>query len=451
MDMSSAKIELMSRAPAPPPSAEIILRKRSSSVGGQKECGKSNSACVGNGRDFIIDKCRTNLHQLDGLFMKTHPSSFLLLNEPGQGHFQNNSSVSVYLMSPDGLVKERSFEVCDRAGFFSLSDDGTLLAVGVLKDDIVRIYDMNSGELLLNFAGGQKWGYMGSLQFYQDATKNKLAECRVVDMEMGRPAHSVLRMWELGNLPNNDSTDSDRDSDVDDVEAKSWENHMQGEVSFAVVEDGVVTTHTKSNCLEWLHLDNGSVHKIVETGESWTSKTIVSSLQRYVAVSHFGCCCIYDLQTGIVAGKVITSKDLTDAYPLTPIKFFGKADEWLLLRNNSERIVVLCNWRLSVHDMVTFTNVGGTISDNCIMLSPDEEYLVCWPFGYLEIYNFFEMKRKLFSKVSIRLKWECISLRELLLQQRASLILDRTGFSSFLRLMLGVQIYDVFRYIINFL
>jgi hypothetical protein len=174
-----------------------------------------------------------------------------------------------------------------------------------------------------------------------------------------------------------------------------------------------------------------------------------------VAVSHFGLCRIYDVSSGEVVAEIVSPDETSEMYPLTPVKFFGKEDEWLLLRINQERILTLCNWRHSTVDMISISNVGGTISDNSVMISPDEQFIVSWPFGYLELYDFSSMKEHLFRNISIRLKWECIMVRNLLLQERASPVAsgspEKLKRSIGFQKMLGVLIYDAFRQVMDFL
>jgi hypothetical protein len=167
-----------------------------------------------DGRDFLLQTIKTDLHQLDGLFTNQQPSTFLLLNEPGKGNFQKNSSVTIYSMTDQGLEKETSFLVGDHSGFFAISDDDAILAVGVLKEDTVQIYQIDTGELLINLNGGQKNGFFGALNFLPDALNNSLVECRVLEMQKGRPSQCLMRMWDLGFRPRREATESDRYIDV---------------------------------------------------------------------------------------------------------------------------------------------------------------------------------------------------------------------------------------------
>lgn len=410
-----------------------------------------------DGNSFAIENIKTDLHQLDGLFMNTKPSTFLLLNEPGKGNFQKNSSVTIYSLTKHGMEKEKSFLVGDRSGFFSLSSDDAILAVGVLKEDTVQIYQMDTEELLVNLKGGQRVGFFGELKFLPDVLNNSLMECRVTEMSKGRPTQCLLRMWDLGFRPRREPTESDSDSDADEEENKLWEKKLAGEITYTPCQGSscIITTRTASNTVEWQDLVRGKVQRVVKTGKKWSSKSVLSASGAYVAVSHFGACQVFDVITGDVVAEIISPDETSEMYPLSPVIFFGKEDEWLLLRINQERILVLCNWRQSVLDMISISNVGGTISDSSIMISPDEQFIVSWPFGYLELYDFSSMKEKLFRNIAVRLKWECVFVRQLLLQERVTRIVtgspERMKGSLLLHKMLGGLMYDVFRQVIDFI
>lgn len=410
-----------------------------------------------DGSDFTIETIKTDLHQLDGLFMNLQPSTFLLLNEPGKGNFQKNSSVTIYSLSKQGMEKDRSFLVGDRSGFFSLSEDDAILAVGVLKEDTVQIYQMDTGELLINLNGGQRVGFFGTLSFLPDALNNTLMECRVTEMSKGRSTQSLMRMWDLGFRERREPTESDSDSDADEEENKLWEKKLAGEIYYTPCHQkgSIVATRTANSTVEWLDLARGKTQRVVKTGKKWSSKCVASSSKAFVAVAHFGTCQVYDVSTGEVVAEIISPDDTSDMYPLTPVIFFGKNDEWLLLRINQERILTLCNWRNSATDMVSISNVGGTISDCSIMISPDEQFIVSWPFGYLELYDFSSMKKTLFRKISKKLKWECVFVRQLLLKERASRVAtgspERVKGAIFFQKMLGELIFDAFRQIMEFL
>jgi hypothetical protein len=417
--------------------------------------GKFFSGFEADGSDFAIQSIKTDLHQLDGIFMNTQPSSFLLLNEPGKGNFQKNSSVTIYSLSKTGMEKERSFLVGDHSGFFSLSPDDAILAVGVLKEDTVQVYQVDTGELLINLKGGQKLGFFGELNFLPDALNNTLMECRVSEMQKGRPTQCVMRMWDLGFRPRREPTESDSDSDADEEENKLWEKKLAGEINYAPCESSIVTTRTANNTVEWLDMARGKAQRAVKTGQKWSSKSVASSNRAHVAVSHFGMCQVYEVSSGNVVAEIISPDETSEMYPLTPVTFFGKENEWLLLRINQERILTLCNWRNSVVDMISISGVGGTISDNSLMMSPDEKFLVSWPFGYLEMYDFTSMKELLFRSVSARLRWECVRVRNLLLQERATAVAsgspEKQRRSLFFKKMLGVLLYDAFRQVVDFL
>ena len=408
-----------------------------------------------DGSEFAIETIKTDLHQLDGAFLNKQPPTFLLLNEPGKGNFQKNSSVTVYSLRKEGMVKERSFLVGDHSGFFSISPDDAIMAVGILKEDTVQIYQVDTGELLINLNGGSKLGFFGSLNFLPDSLNNSLMECRVTELQKGRPTQCHLRMWDLGFRPRREPTESDSDSDADEEENKLWEKKIAGEVDYSPCESSVVVTRGANNSLEWLDLVRAKTQRVVKTSMKWTAKSVATKNGAYIAVSHFGKCCVYDVSTGEIEAEIISPDETSEMYPFTPVSFFGRSDEWLLLRINQERILVLCNWRHSTTDMISISNVGGTISDNSLMISPDEKFLVSWPFGYLELYDFVPMKERLFRKISTKLRWECVLVRKLIEQERASVLVSgspgKLKEAKFLNQLFGTLICDTFRLVVEYL
>lgn len=429
---------------------------RDTAAGNLKNTGdvKFFSGYDSDGKDCIIETLKTDLHQLDGLFLNNKPSTFLLLNEPGKGNFQKNSSVTEYEVTESGFVKNRSFQVGDHAGYFSISNDDSILAIGILKEDTIQIYQLNTGELLVNVDGGRKNGFFGELHFLPDALNTSLLECRIVEMQKGRATQTLLRMWDLGFRPKREPTDSDSDSDADEEETKTWEKKFSGEITTKPCEDDILVSRAALNCIEWLESSRAKPLAVVKTGEKWTSKTVVSPNKSFVAVSHFGFCSIYDVKKRELLKKVKSPDDSSAMYPLTPISFLGTNDELLLLRINQERMIILCNWRHSDTDMVVLSNVGGTISDGSLKVSRDENFLVSIPFGFLEAYNFAHIKKLLNKKALRRLKLECVLLRELLIKERAIPVrgkFEEAPHSKILADTLGSLVSELFREVMSFL
>lgn len=394
------------------------------------------------GENFLLHSVVTDLHHVHGVFCNTR-NTIMLLNEPGKGSHQKNSFVAMYDVSGSTMEMEKSFTVGEELqplGYMASSFNDKIVAVAVLKQDIVKIYEVSTGDLLIDLTGGQRHGFWGSLHFTSDSSCNDLVEMRVTALNKGKPKSCVIRKWNLGFCENKkESTgdcDSDDDSDDDDeVEEKLWEvKRTNGAVSLSkcgkeglicsLENDGQfslsgISQDYTTGSMEWLNANNGTISEIVEP-KKWSAKCVVSKNGKYVATANFCHATVYDAVTGAMIAQV-QSPDSAEVYPVVPVCFVDN-DRFLVLRINYERTLILCDWRHSadsIDSMIAIQNVGGTISDDCVAVSADETKLVCWPYGVLELYDFAAMKTTLFRKMAKNLRIQCLLMRTLSEQKRA--------------------------------
>lgn len=359
-----------------------------------------------------------------------------MINEPGRGKHKTDASVSFYNVEQNMINPLSSFQIHDNSGYISLSNDDKILAIGVLKEDTINIYEVDNGDLLINVRGGCKTGFWGCMKFLSNTTNsnNSFMEIRAISMDKGRPKDSLLRRWDLGfrestcygEHKEGDKIDKEEKSDEEDEEEKKlWEVKRKGAIHFNACEDNIIVcTSEGSQKIEWLDGSSGTIRRTVNTGK-WTSKAVVSKSLKFVAVAHFGHCAIYDVARGEVLAEVCVP-DKRVHYPVVPVRFIEN-DKWLLLRVNQERCVMLCDWRHSSSQLVVIKSVGGTISDNCVSVSHDESLLACWPYGRVELYDFAAMKRVLYRKIARLVRWQIIFIRWLVERNRAQFRVERNG------------------------
>jgi hypothetical protein len=192
----------------------------------------------GKGEDFLLHTLVTDLHHVHGVFCKKK-NSVMMLNEPGKGSHQNNTSVGMYNVSGATIEMEKSFIVGEERqplGYMATSYNDSIIAVAVLKQDIVKIYEVETGDLLIDLSGGQKHGFWGTLCFTSDCSSNDLVELRVTALNKGKPKSCMIRKWNLGfneKVKEGDGSGSDSDDD-DEVEEKLWEvKRVNGTVGMA--------------------------------------------------------------------------------------------------------------------------------------------------------------------------------------------------------------------------
>jgi len=420
------------------------------------------------GESYLIHALTTDLHHVHGVFCNKR-NSLMMLNEPGKGSHQKNTSVAIYNVSGSTIDMENSFVVGEERqplGYMATSYDDSIVAVAVLKQDLVKIYEVATGDLLIDLCGGQRHGFWGSLRFTSDCSSNDLVELRVTALNKGKPKSCMIRKWNLGF---SDKKDDDSDSSDDEVEEKLWEiRRVNGIASLAQCgKDGLVCSLENdgqfslsgisqdytTGSVEWFDARNGTVTEVMEPNK-WSAKVVVSQSGKYIATANFCHSTVYDAVTGDVVAE-IRSPDSDEVYPVVPVRFVEN-DKFLVLRINYERTLIICDWRHaanSTDSMVTLSHVGGTISDDCVAISPDETKLMCWPYGTLELYDFAAMKTDLYRKMGKFLRIQCVLMRALSEQKRAepagSLTLASHHQLKFLHKMIVTQ-PELFRSILAF-
>jgi WD40 repeat protein len=396
---------------------------------------------------FQLKELDTDLHHLHAACLELS-DQFVILNEPGKGNHTREWSISVYEIGDrDNLLTlSRSFQVEDQSGYFGASKDDRLIAVGVLKEDTINIYEISTGDLLVSIAGGRKTAFWGTLTFLPDARNNALLEFRVLSMKKSKAADSIVRFWDLGFRG-----EGEDDGDEDEEEQKLWERNKSGFVRHALCgPDTIIATHEKN--IDWIDYHNGDIlrHKPMD---KICNKAVVSDSMKYVAVAHLGHCSIFDVASGEVIGEVTSPDATNDVYPLTPVQFVQN-DSILVLRINQDMSLVLSLWQLGNAATLSVSRIGGTISDDTTAISRDESLLLCWPYGLLQVYDLGAMKQALLNKYSLSVRMEMVRLRSLVRSERA--VLDASSSATtapdvvLMNKALSAESCDVFKAIISF-
>jgi hypothetical protein len=374
-----------------------------------------------DGASFEITKYTTDLNHMDSLFFHNDNTIVSLRHQRSR-----SSSIALYSYVPGcGLVPQVIYDISDNSGYIGLSHDDKLLAVGVLNEDLVMIFDVMNGDLLVNVNGGYKLGYWGQLQFLPGNNNNTLLEVRTISMDKGKAKETVARTWDLGFRPNENSSDDDDD---DEETVKLWEIKRRGNLSCARHENTIISAADFLQKLEWLDHTNGSILRQLSFS-SWLSKPVISSDGLYVATAHFGYCLIHQIQSGEVIGQISCSQNESN-YPVLPIQFVSN-NKYLICRISQERALLISDWahatapttpqKNSLRYTATIRQVGGTITEKAMCISSDEKYLLCWPYGVMELYDLDGMINVLVKKLSCHQRIELLKMRSLLDAHRATL------------------------------
>jgi hypothetical protein len=417
-----------------------------------------------DGTSFELGKYTTDLNHLDSLFFH-HDNTIVSLRHQRS----RSSSIALYSYTSGGgrdgnatecLTPHMVYDISDNSGYIGLSHDDRLLAVGVLNEDLIMIFDVMNGDLLVNVHGGYKLGYWGQLQFSPGNHNNTLLEVRTISMDKGKAKETVARTWDLGfkktygEKTSDNGDDVNEDDDDDDEETtKVWEIKRRGNLSCCRHENTIISTSESLQKLEWLDHTNGSILRQLSFS-NWLSKPVISSDGCYVATAHFGYCLIHQILTGEIVGQIICSQNESN-YPLLPIQFVHN-NKYLICRISQERALIISDWvqatthystqRTSSSTLTTplataassvasspspaekslrytafIRQVGGTITEKAMSISHDEKYLVCWPYGVIELYDLEGMIQVLTKKLSFYQKFEFLKLRLLLETHRATL------------------------------
>jgi hypothetical protein len=323
------------------------------------------------------------------------------------------STVSIHSISNPQLL--RSVNVDDKCGYFNISRDSTLFAIGVLKEDKTLIIDFETEDLLINLKGNHKNGYFGQLVFMDD--RNLLLELRVVASDNRGPKKSVCRLWHLGFNNNKESNDVENSSEEDELETVLWqfESNGGGFISYNLNSIYIVWEHDRK--LESVDFHSGKILLSINH-DKWLAKCIHAKKTNLIAVSHFGMCSIVDT----ISFKnicILYSPIQDDKYPLVPVSFIYN-DEYIVCRINYDMtLIIYCIKSPSM--MFTVQGIGGTISDVCLV-SPNTDKLLCWPYDNIEIYNLNSIVNLFEKKISKLTKYEIVLLRELVIKNRAEVV-----------------------------
>jgi hypothetical protein len=394
-------------------------------------------ACDGLGAAFMQRSLETKVHHLSVRF-----SPKLMQVVTLDDCSKHDTRVRVRDAHTGEMISE--FEVHPKSGFIALSGDATLVAVGVVKEDTVAIYELETGDLLVELDGGRKKGFWGEIQFLPGS--NDIVELRSIDYERGVSKRSILRRWNLGFSNRRDPTGDDRvpnmwfpfrprhvwgdagesaskeskedgaDSD-EEVEEKKWEIELpRGPTHMTYRRDKSASVVVAESDQSIKRFDGTSGQLISDRKVSsggWTGKGVFSPDYSLFALSRNGFCSIHDSNTGAQLGEVRVPEE---PFPITPLGFLHNA-ELLVLRINLDKTVVVCEWR-NPKPMLVLRNFGGTTSDSC-SISPDSRFLICWPHGELEFFDMQAIVHAYFAKSSRLKRYSALLLRHLYLSKRA--------------------------------
>lgn len=340
------------------------------------------------------------------------------------------------------MIKE--FEVHCKSGYIAVSGDGTMVAVAVLKEDTVDIYELTTGDLLLSLDGGRREGFWGSLQFLRGS--NRLIELRSIEYARGVSKRNIMRCWDLGFATRRDPTGDERvpsswneevtfaDSaaasfcpvqdidDDDDVEEKKWEIQMwkgPNAISYCWDDDTLFASSEEERKVSVFEARTGNCNPKRNICEGkFCAKIVFSSDCAVFALSHTGSCSVRDSKRNGVL-SVIEMPDVP--FPVTPQGFICK-DCLLVLRINLDRYLIVCDWR-NPKDMFILREAGGTTTDACA-ISPDEKYLACWPHGFIEYYSLDAIVEGYKNKIPRMKRYTTLFMRQLFLAKRAAVSVE---------------------------
>jgi len=144
-----------------------------------------------------------------------------------------------------------------------------------------------------------------------------------------------------------------------------------------------------------------------------TSRVVLSNNGQFIAVGMQGKASVFCASSGRRL-NVVPSPLLDDNFICDPLAFTD-SDKCLVMRIHKARTVIICDWHTCTVRLVA-REIGSTISDAC-ECSRDGKYLVCWPYGNLELYDLHAM-RKDFSEKYFQQRQEFLLLKRLWDQHR---------------------------------
>ena len=375
----------------------------------------------GKGASFRLHELsRTGTHHLQGTFFHQTSSKFMMLNNEGRQMF---TAALFEIQSTGGgyeFVEKKKFDAAKNSGFLSISQDDTIMTIGVLKQDSISVVELATEDLLIEMSGHRKIGYWGKTTFPEqqvEGCNNIFIELRVLKMHKSNPLESVLRMWDLGfNPPVVDGAGEDEEEDEE--EKILWDYMLTGKCHYCVCDDFIIVTSEENQTIEWIDRKNGQMTNSINAGE-WVSQPVLSASKKLFAVAHNGRCTIRCCITGDVIAS-ITSAEEGDIYPVVPIGFCEN-DSMLALRIDLSMTFMLSAWN-SAASIVAISDFGQTLSSESMLISPDERFIACWPYGLLELYDLQAVKDCLARKIAKLNARHVFRWSQLVSSKRATLI-----------------------------
>lgn len=385
----------------------------------------------GVGTAYLVQNTETKAHHLDA---KWNRKLRQLITLDGVG--KQDTRIRVRSATDGSILNE--FEVHCKSGFIAVSGDGAMVAVAVLKEDTIEIYELSSGDLLLSLDGRRKEGFWGSLVFLPGS--NRLIELRSIEYARGVSKRNIMRCWDLGFSNRRDPTGDDRtvnawvagadatnatscdgpDVDDDEVEVMRWEIQMwkgPNAISYNWRDDHIIASSEEERKVCAFAASTGICNRdrTISQGQ-FCAKTILSTDGSVFALSHTGSCSVRDVHTN----KVMSVIEMPDVpFPVTPLAFL-RNDRLLLLRINLDRYLIVCDWR-NPKDILILKEAGGTTTDACAV-SPDEKTLACWPHGFIEYYSMDAIIDAFLNKVPRMKRYTMVAMRKLFLDKRITVI-----------------------------
>lgn len=410
----------------------------------------------GKGRTFRVHNLvKTGFHHLDGHFFNQNGAKFMMLNNEGRQKF----TISIFEVrattTPPGFetVEIKTMETEKNSGFLSISNDDSMVAVGILKEDSISIVEIESEDLLINMSGGRKTGYWGNLQFpapkKESKSNNLFVELRVLKMQKSNPVDSVLRVWDLGfadaEKEHDRNREEDEDEDEDEEERIVWQYNLSGKCHYVVCSNFIIVTCEEEKTIEWLDKATGRLLNMMNVGQ-WLSKPVLSASGVLFAVAHIGSCTVRTCATGEVIAT-LRSPEEKDIYPVVPVRFMD--NDTLLAARIDLSMTFLLSSISSPSSSVAISDFGRTISNESVAISPDERFLACWPFGNIEMYDMNAVKQLLYKKISKQNVLQVLKMAALVKQKRAELVVS-SGISKFMDRLLNID-EQLFYFILRFL
>lgn len=288
---------------------------------------------------------------------------------------------------------------------------------------------------------------------------NAMVELRVLKMDRSNPKESILRLWDLGfrvPLDGYSSVIAEDPDEDDEVASVVWDLKLPaGFCSICATATFIILTIVKSeklSIIQWIDRATGTKIREIKLLE-WCSKPILSSDGSLAAFAHIGRCSIRASASGTLLAEVAVP-GMPVPFPVVPLGFIENS-RYLAMRVDLDKMFVLSEWAGScssstsldpaVANTIVIGAVGGTISGDSVCLSHDSRYLVCWPYGSIEVYDLLAITRKL----QVRLRFVVLRLALLCRANRAAPLVGRQ-LANFVTKLAPLD-FRLLRYILNYI